>query len=155
MNFKRIFALALAVLMLGSLAACGADKTPDTPVTTTTVAPTDNNTDIPNPPVDSKPTDPQPNETKIPDGMKLYTVKLVDEGGNPVTNGGVVQICLNELCNPCMVNDGGTFSWTVEPADYKVSFIKLPQGYEVANGESAFYFTSGSTEMTIVLRAVA
>ena len=36
-------------------------------------------------------------------------------------------------------------------ADYKVSFINIPEGYTVETNE--FHFEAGSTEMTIVLKA--
>lgn len=90
-------------------------------------------------------------EATVNDGMVTYTVKVVDEGGNPVSN-AMVQLCL-EACLPGMTNAEGVATYNVVEADYKVSFVSLPEGYTA--DEEEYYFDDGSYEMTITLKAAA
>ena len=81
-----------------------------------------------------------------------YTVTVVDEGGNPVS-GAFVQLCL-EACVPCMTTEQGVATYpNMDEADYKVSFITVPAGYELPTEN--YYFEDGSYELTLVLKAVA
>ncbi len=133
---KKMIAALLVLAMALGLAACGEDKKPEettpdtTPVVTTTPEPTT-----------------VPEETKDPN-LTTYTVKVVDESGNPILD-GVAQIC-SETCIPDMTNENGVFSWDVEKAEYKISFIKVPAGFVA---EDAYYFDGDATEMTIILKA--
>ncbi len=134
-----LLALALCLSML--LCACGGEAPVETEPKTTTQAP------------ETQPQETEPQQTQPQnEGLVTYTVKLVDEAGNPIVTGGVVQLCL-EACIPNATNDQGTFSWTVAEADYKVSFIKLPEGFTHATEATDYYFEAGSTELTIVLKA--
>ncbi len=133
---KKMIATLLVLTMALGLAACGEDKKPEettvpntTPAATTTAVET------------------TPEETKS-SSLVTYTAKVVDEKGNPILD-GVAQIC-SETCIPDMTNEGGVFSWDVEKAEYKVSFIKVPAGFVA---EEAYYFDGDATEMTIVLKA--
>ena len=144
MNRAKIISVTVLLLALAMvLCACGADNnTPTTeaaePSTAATAAPTQAATQAP---------------TEADDGKVTYTVTVVDEGGNPVA-GALVQLCL-DACIPSMTDDNGVAQYNVEPADYKVSFLQMPEGYEYSTGEQEFYFADGAFEMTIVLKAVA
>ena len=78
---------------------------------------------------------------------------MVDEEGNPIA-GAMVQMCL-DTCLPGITNENGVAEFAVPEADYKVSFLALPEGYDYTTGEQEFYFDAGSYEMTITLKAVA
>lgn len=141
MTKKRIFALVLAACMMLTLCACGDDVQETQPQSNETTAPA----------VTTAPTQ----ETTVPvdDGKVTYTVYVVDEGGNPIPN-AMVQLCL-EACIPGFTDESGKAEFRQVEADYKVSFVALPAGYEHAGEATDFYFDAGSYEMTITLKAVA
>ena len=127
---KKLIAALLLGAMVFCLCACG--KTQD-----------NNETD---PAI----TDPAPTETEA-QGV-TYTIKVVDEGGNPVVGAGV-QLC-KDTCLPAITDEDGIAEFRVaEDPEYKVSFMSVPEGYEGA--EEAYYFESGSYELVITLKAVA
>ena len=141
---KKLIALMLALVMLVSLVACG--KTPEAPVV-----------EDPTDPPATAPQATEPAATEPPaNANPVYTVKIVDEAGNPVV-GVMVQICQGETCLPGPVSDAnGVVTFQVAEADYKVSFLGgVPAGYEYTTEETEFYFENGSYEVTIVLKAVA
>lgn len=137
MKMKNVITLLLALSMVFLLCACNS-ATNETPTTQATTQATE-----------SKPA--ETTEPAIPEGKAVYTVKVVDEGGNPVA-GAMVQLCL-EACIPGATNAEGVASFTVDVAAYKVSFIAMPEGY--TSDATEFYFDGDSTEMTITLKAVA
>jgi hypothetical protein len=143
MKMKSILLVVLALCLTVCMCACGGSENGDTTTTTnggnaattttttTTAAPTTTT-------------------TTVADGKVTYTVTVTDEAGNPIS-GAFVQLCL-EACVPCMTNAQGVASYpNMNEADYKVSFINIPEGYTVETNE--FHFEAGSTEMTIVLKA--
>ena len=87
----------------------------------------------------------------VDDGKVTYTVKVVDEAGNPVT-GGMIQFCLNS-CMPCPLDANGVATMKLAEADYKVSFTIIPAGYALAGDKTEFHFENGSYEMTLILKA--
>lgn len=135
MNIKAFLALCMALCVVLCLCACG--NTANNPGTTgATEEPTVETTEA----------------TEPDDGKVIYTVKVVDEGGNPVS-GAMVQIC-KEICLPGLTNAEGVAEFNVvEDSEYKVSFVNVPAGFEGA--EEAYYFEAGSFELTITLKAVA
>lgn len=145
---KKLIALLLALTMIIGLVACGDPnvETPEEP-DNTPVAPEQNNDPV---------VEPQPSEDEPVNTNPVYTVKIVDEGGNPIA-GVMVQICQGETCLPGpMTGEDGTVTFQVEEADYKVSFLGgVPAGYDYTTEETEFYFEDGSYEVTIVLKAVA
>lgn len=135
MNFKRMLAMLLALCAAFALCACSGNNDPtDAPTQAPTEAPTQAPTEAPD------------------DGKITYTVTVTDEGGNPIS-GAMVQIC-KDVCIPGMTDASGVVSFTVDEADYKVSFLSVPAGYELSGEETEFHFADGSTEMTITLKAV-
>ena len=172
MKFKSILLLMLALCLTVCLCACGDDTatdkkdgtttagstaatsttstTDDSNITTTTEAAqsttdTNNGTTV-------APTDPVP--TQPVDGKANYTVTVVDQDGNPVP-GAFVQLCL-EACIPCVTNAQGVATWeSKDVADYKVSFINVPEGYILPTGTDGkptnYYFEENTYAMTLVL----
>ena len=145
---KKLIALLLALVMMIGLVACGDPnvETPEEP-DNTPVAPEQNNDPV---------VDPEPSEDEPVNTNPVYTVKIVDEGGNPIA-GVMVQICQGETCLPGpMTGEDGVVTFQVEEADYQVSFLGgVPAGYDYTTEETEFYFEDGSYEVTIVLKAVA
>lgn len=146
-QLKKILALTLALMLVLSLCACGQPSQNTNGSTTATTNPTSGN-------ATTNPTE-KATELTIPDGMAMYTVKVVDEEGNPVV-GAMVQVCTDESCLvPAKTDDAGiaTFGPAAEGA-YHANFLpSVPEGYE-ADAE-VFYFADGETELTIVLKAVS
>lgn len=143
---KILLALVLAMGMLLCMAACGGEEKETEPATTAAPAPetteaTGAETTVP---------------TTIPESTNpTYTVTVVDEGGNPVA-GAMVQLCdVTAACYPNATNEQGVATYSLVEAEYKASFLKIPEGYALPEGASEFYFDEGSFEMTITLIAVA
>ena len=130
---KKLIAALLLVTMVFCLCACGEDNNSDNNVTDPVV------------------TDPVDTE---PQGV-TYTVKVVDEGGNPVA-GAMVQLC-SDLCLPKLTDANGVavYENQEEKDNYKASVTTYPAGYEQLGEETEFYFAEGVYEVTITVKAVA
>lgn len=145
MNSKKLIALLLVLVVVIGLVACGekpADEpaaAPDEPVAAPVVEPSDV---------------PEETEPEAPAGI-TYTVKVQDEGGNPIV-GAMVQVCQGEIClMPTATDDTGAAVFTVaEEAEYEAKFLTLPAGYDYTTEEQVFHF-NGGFELTITLKAVA
>lgn len=140
---KRMFMLLLALGLMLGLCACGGDH-----VEETVAPPVEEVSEVPTEEVTEAPTEAEP-------AGIVYTVTVVDEGGNPVV-GTMVQICQGELClMPSTTDESGvaTFNVTDEGA-YEAKLLALPAGYEYTTEEQAFPFGS-AFELTIILKAVA
>lgn len=145
MNSKRMIALLLALVMVIGLVACGEKPaeepavTPDEPAAAPVVEPSDTAEET---------------EPEAPAGI-TYTVKVQDEGGNPIV-GAMVQVCQGEIClMPTATDDTGAAVFTVaEEAEYEAKFLTLPAGYDYTTEEQVFHF-NGGFELTITLKAVA
>jgi len=132
-NMKRLLAVALALVMVLGLCACG-EKTPEPTVTPT-----------------AEPETAAPTTLPVDEGKTTYIIHVVDANGAPIPN-AMVQICL-DACYPGPTDETGTAKFSVLEADYKVSFLALPAGYTYSTEEQEFYFEPGSFEMTITLVA--
>lgn len=137
MNMKKISLLALVLCLVLNLCACGGSEAPATEA----------------PATEAPATEAPETEATLAEGMAVYTIKVVDEGGNPVA-GAMVQMC-KDSCIPGMTDAEGVASFTMAEDDYKVSFLTMPAGFELVDETTEFYFESGSTEMTLTLKAVA
>lgn len=140
MNTRRFAAFLLATCLMIGLCACGgnADNTkPSTASTAATTLPADTT---------------EATEAATPS----HTVKVVDEGGNPIA-GVFVQICLpNGTCTPAQTQeDGVAYYYNMAEADYEVKVLKMPEGYGYTTEEEVFFFPDGSTEAVITLQAIA
>ncbi len=136
---KKFIALALCLVMVLALAACGNTDAPETTPSTTeaTNAPT---------------TEATTEAVEKPS----YKITVVAEDGTPFA-GLVVQLCNDEGCNPAVTDANGTATVTVMEYrdDYHCNVTNLPEGYEYAGEATEFYFENGATEVTITLKAIA
>lgn len=144
MKIKSVLLIMLSLCLVIGLCACGGSESGDNNTTTTTNGGTTTAATTTTTTIATTTT------TTLAEGKVTYTVTVTDESGNPIS-GAFVQLCL-EACVPCMTNAQGVASYpNMDEADYKVSFINIPEGYSVETNE--FHFEAGSTEMTIVLKA--
>ena len=143
MNMKKFSVLALALCLVLAMCACGGNNAPAATEAPATEAPV----------TEAPATEAPETEATIPEGMAVYAITVVDEGGNPIA-GAMVQMC-KDSCIPGMTDANGVASFTMAEDNYKVSFLTMPAGFELVDETSEFYFDNGSTEMTITLKAVA
>lgn len=149
MNLKRLMALALGLVMVFALCACGGndaavdapqEDTPaqDAPVQEETEAPTEEETEAPT------------EATGI-----TYTVTVVDEGGNAVA-GVMVQICQGEMClMPATTDASGVAVLTApEEGNWEAKVLSMPEGYEQA-AEGEYLAFDSNNALTVTLKAVA
>lgn len=141
---KKIFAMLMLAVMLFSLCACGGNGD-------VTTAPQNED------PTDPVTTAPQPTDPTEPESTGTdYTIKVVDEGGNPVA-GVKVQMCdASNLCKaPKTTDENGIAVYEdQEDGQYKAQLTKLPEGYEAEDME-AYYPFGSNTEVTITIKAVS
>ena len=135
-KIKYLLAVVLALGLVLGLCACGegSDNTTDPADTGTEAAASTGSTE----------------ESKA---EPTYTVKVVDEGNNPIV-GAVVQLCEGSNCNPTATNEEGVAEYFLDKGDYKVSFVVMPSGYTYSGEETEFHFADGETSLTITLKAV-
>lgn len=138
-NVLKLLALLLSVCLLMCLCACdqSTNATENTLASTGATEATDNTTEATSATVD--------------DGKVTYTVTVTDEKGNPIA-GAMVQLC-KDACVPAVTDAKGVATYSVAEDNYKVSFLTMPAGYTYTTEETEFYFASGETAMTIVLKA--
>lgn len=140
MNTKRFAAFLLALCLMLSLCACGGN--------TDNTEPSDASTAATTLPVVT---------TEATEAAKpSHTVKVVDEGGNPIA-GVFVQICLPDgSCTPMQtMDDGIAYYYNMADAEYEVKVLKMPEGYGYTTEEEVFFFPDGSNEAVITLQAIA
>jgi len=150
---KKLICLLLCLCFVFALAACGetGEKT-ENETTTQGVETTGNAEEVKG---ESKPSPtPEQDVTDKPeDNTVLYTIKVVDEAGNPVSAATIAQIC-DEVCVPVKLTDG-VGEKSLEPNEnYHVNLTVMPEGYEYASGETEYPFDENNV-CTIVLKAVA
>ena len=140
---KKLICLLLALCFVFALAACGATE-PETNDTTTAGQTTE---------AAPAETTGAEEETTTEDTTVLYTIKVVDEAGNPVKEATIAQIC-DETCMPVKLTDGVGEKKLEPNENYHVNLTVMPEGFEYASGETEYYFDDTNT-CTIVLKAVA
>ena len=135
---KRILALALCLMLVLALAACGGNEAPET---------TPGTTEATNAPTTTEAT------TEAVE-KPSYKITVVAEDGTPFA-GLVVQLCNDQGCNPAVTDANGTATVTVTEYrdDYHANVTNLPEGYAYAGEATEFYFENGATEVTITLKA--
>lgn len=79
-----------------------------------------------------------------------YTIKVVDESGNPVA-GVMVQLC-KDSCVPKMTDANGVAVFTVKELEdgYKANVAKAPEGYTYEDGDVYF---EDEVEVTLTLKS--
>lgn len=143
-QMKKVIALILALSTVFCLTACGNTQNGETETTNTPEQTNGQETT-------AAPEETTEETTTEDNGMIQYTVTVVDEAGTPIA-GAIVQLCL-DTCIPGVTDENGVASFTVAEAEYKVSFLSMPEGYS-AEAEN-FYFEDGAHDMTITLKAEA
>ena len=130
---KKLLALIMAVLMVLSLCACGADKT-DTK--------TNDNIEQNS---SSELEDTSSEEETTP----KFEVTVTDADGNAV-QGVMVQLC-KDTCVPAVTDANGVATFNAEITDgYKLSVMSCPEGYESENtGDNYIYLEEGETSYTL------
>ncbi len=105
----------------------------------------------------TKPSESESEKTPVDDGKVAYTVKIVDQNGNPV-EGVRVQWCL-EMCVPSKASDASgiatPMAGKLEKADYKVTVTTLPDGYTAADMAQEYHYEGDATELTITVQKAA
>lgn len=146
-QIKRLLAVLMALCVLLCFCACTVenkdnsdDNLPDSGSNTG-----DNKTNGDNSGDNTPPED---------DDKIAYTVKVVDEGNHPIANLNLT-VCAGEQCNVGVTDSDGTAVFKLAEGEYYASLLALPNGYEYTTEEEKFYFSEGSTELTITLRAVS
>ena len=129
-NLNKVLILVLSLCMVLAFTACGETAEQTQPETTQAVVET---------------TLPVANENPV------YTVKVVDDAGNPIA-GAMVQIC-SDNCYPGVTNAEGIATFSVVEDTYKVSFISIPEGYALTGDAPEFYYEDGGRDITIILTA--
>lgn len=142
-RFKSILGVVLALMLILGLCACGETA--------------DNQTEGSTGAADTTGSSEQTEDTAVDETTSgiVYTVTVVDEGGNPIS-GAMVQICQGENCMPSITDEDGKATYSVdEEAAYEAKLMSMPDGYEYTTEETVFAFADGSYEITIVLKAIA
>ncbi|MBQ7378203.1 MAG: hypothetical protein IJW70_00825 [Clostridia bacterium] len=145
MNFKRIFVLLAAALMLCVvLTAVACDGGEGAGTQETTQATTEENT------TEAPATEQTTEEITTDDGKVTYTVKVVDANGAPV-EGVAVQFCDDNGCRmPVATNAEGVVTLTDVESNFHVTLASVPAGFAADTTE---YYFDGAVELTITLQA--
>lgn len=136
---KKLLCMILALMLVFALCACGAESdTQESEEMNTTEQE----------PSETKVTE---EETTVDDGKVEYTVTVVDEDGNPITDVKQVQVCdETNSCSIILLTDG-TGTMRLTEAVYHATLMTLPEGYEYVGEETEFSFDS-SNSCTITLK---
>ena len=140
---KIVLSVLLAMLMMLSICACGADDKQETEATTT--AATEETTEA---------TTEETTQETVDDGKVAYKVIVVDESGAPIA-GAMVQICEGTACNPGVTNAEGVAEIRAAEGNYEAKMLSMPAGYTYATEQEVFAYESGALEVTIVLKPAA
>ena len=135
---KRILAAILMLAMACSLVACGGNGSANNTENT------QNESEV------NKDTEKESEKESEATGV-VYTIKVVDEAGNPV-EGAVVQLC-KDSCSPAVTNAEGVAQFKVKELsdEYKATIATYPDGTQYP--EDYVYFTGGITEVTLTMKA--
>lgn len=128
---KKILAVILTLCLMLALAACGGSE----PAATEDTQPSGDATTTTTTEASTAPTAPTPAE-----GQVLYTIKVVDGDGNPLS-GKAVQMCNDEGCDFKVTDEAGCAYFCKVESEWKVAFSESPEIY--------YYFDEGSYEMTL------
>ena len=127
----KLLALVMAMMMVLCMVACGNDTPSTTEPSTEPTAST--GTTGTTEPEDTKPTD---------DGKKEYKIYVVDSDNNPVA-GVMVQICIDDSCNPKKTDENGVATYRLtEGTNYTAGITK--------NYEETKVYLEDKFEVTLV-----
>ncbi len=69
-----------------------------------------------------------PGSAAVDDGLSDYTLKCIDQDGNPVS-GVMLQVCDDSTCQVFVSDDNGLYAFTAVPYAWEVHILKAPEGY--------------------------
>ena len=82
-------------------------------------------------------------------GENTYTVRVVDQTGEPVP-GATVAFCTDVACrNSKETDDEGVTTMTISPAEYHINVIFGPDGYDFSGAEAYIGPDSGEAVLTV------
>jgi len=165
---KNVLILALAILLLiGSGIPAGSSpfsflnretmksflltESPETQTPAPTQTPADRKpkqTEKPQKTPTPKPTE-TPEETEAP-AEATYTIKVVDQNGDPVAN-AAVSICTDTACEIKKTNKKGQVVYHGIPYAYHIQLLKLPKGYS-AGGKTEIVTPEKSSTVTFKVK---
>lgn len=79
-------------------------------------------------------TDALPGEAAEVASVSTYTLKCIDQDGNPVA-GVMMQVCDAETCQVCTTDENGVYEFTTAPYAWEVHVLKAPEGYTADSTE--------------------
>ena len=79
-------------------------------------------------------TDALPGEAAEVASASTYTLKCIDQDGNPVA-GVMMQVCDAETCQVCTTDENGVYEFTTAPYAWEVHVLKAPEGYTADSTE--------------------
>lgn len=85
----------------------------------------------------------------VADGNAAYTIKVVDEAGDPVP-GAMIQICDDATCAVAVTDENGSATHVAAPYAYEIHLLKAPEGY--AKVTETFHMEPAGGELTITLQ---
>lgn len=156
-KFKSLFAILMVATMVLCLCACGDSEEPSTTGsdqsnTGDTVA-----TEPKAPETEAPQQTDEPEQTDAPEVDYVYTVKVVDVDGNPMS-GVFVQVCAGTTCVPVMTGEDGIAGYPTEvtgDGELAAKIIVIPEGYACVDGITEISMADGNTDVVFTLEPVA
>lgn len=98
-----------------------------------------------------QPAEPEPTAAAaLQTGEGVYTIKFVDQNGDPVTN-ITAQLCDDSTCNLLAPDENGILKYTGEVHSYELHLLEIPNGYSF-DLDKAVPLYGGAIEYTIELQ---
>ncbi len=82
-------------------------------------------------------------------GVSSYTIKCVDQNGDPVT-GVIINVCTDESCTPSPVDENGVLAFDAASYAYVLHVLTIPEGYEFDTTQEIIAPVEGG-EVTFVI----
>lgn len=82
-------------------------------------------------------------------GVSSYTIKCVDQNGDPVT-GVMINVCTDETCTPSPVDENGVLAFDAASYAYVLHVLTIPEGYEFDTTQEIIAPVEGG-EVTFVI----
>lgn len=82
-------------------------------------------------------------------GVSSYTIKCVDQNGDPVT-GVMINVCTDETCTPSSVDENGVLAFDAASYAYVLHVLTIPEGYEFDTTQEVIAPVEGG-EVTFVI----
>lgn len=99
----------------------------------------------------------EPSETEAAPVDYVYTIKVVDVDGNPMS-GVFVQVCAGVACVPMPTDANGVAGYVNEvigDGELAAEVIGIPDGYACVDGVKKISMANGNTDVVFTLEPVA